>query len=250
MNKIFVSKDKVISESASVLIDENKINFLDDGIYSLEYIDIDNIELVINVCNNVKATLIDSWFLGDIKVNNKYVISNGELIVNKFYNNLSVDEKIDIYLYESGKIDYRFSNICKNIENYKININHNGIATVSNINNKSISLDSSKLNFEINSVVAKEFAKSQLNQNTRIVTFGESDAKVSPNMYIDCDDVEARHGSIIGTFKDDLIFYLMSRGISYNDAIKLLVKGYLFSNVDADIGLREKILNVIDMYWR
>ena len=46
-----------------------------------------------------------------------------------------------------------------------------------------------------------------------------------------------------------MVFYLMSRGIEYNDAIKLLVKGYLFSNVDADSYLREKILNVIDKYW-
>jgi len=47
-----------------------------------------------------------------------------------------------------------------------------------------------------------------------------------------------------------MVFYLMSRGIEYNDAIKLLIKGYLFSNINADSSLREKILNVIDMYWR
>ena len=111
-------------------------------------------------------------------------------------------------------------------------------------------MDGSELNFVINSKVKKEYEKSVLDQNTRIVTLGDSDAKISPNMFIDCDDVEARHGSIIGTFKDDMVFYLMSRGIEYNDAIELLVKGFLFSNVDADSSLREKILNVIDMYWR
>ena len=42
----------------------------------------------------------------------------------------------------------------------------------------------------------------------------------------------------------------MSRGISYNDCIKLLVKGYLFSNIDVDNVLRERIINVIDKYWR
>ena len=94
-----------------------------------------------------------------------------------------------------------------------------------------------------------EFIKSKLDQNTRIVTLGDSDAKVSPNMFIDCDDIEARHGSVVGTFKDELVFYLMSRGIEYNDCIKLLVKGFLFSNIDVNNKMRERILNVIDMYW-
>ena len=54
---------------------------------------------------------------------------------------------------------------------------------------------------------------------------GECDTKISPNMFIDLDDVIAKHGSAIGTFKDDQVFYLMSKGINYNDALKLLIKG-------------------------
>ena len=123
-------------------------------------------------------------------------------------------------------------------------------STSSNVCNKSIAMEGSTLNFVINSIVGKEYEKSILNQSTRIVTLGESNSHISPNMYIDCDDVEARHGSVIGTFKDDLVFYLMSRGIEYSDSIKLLIKGYLLSNVDTDSNLREKIFNVIDMYWR
>ena len=206
--------------------------------------------MCIRIDNEIKAILYESSFLEDIIVNNRYIINSGELRVNKFYNNNSVYENIDIDLYSMGKIDYKFSNICKNNEIYTININHKGIGTVSNINNKSIAMDGSKLDFVINSIVEKEYEKSVLNQNTRIVTFGLCDTKISPNMFIDCDDIEARHGSVVGTFKDDMVFYLMSRGISYNDAIKLLIKGYLFSNVDADNSLKEKIINIIDMYWR
>jgi len=251
MNKILVSSNKIISDSKSVLIDNNRIKLLNSGMYLLEYEDIDNINLCIEIDNNVDAVLYESCFLDDINVNNKYIINEGFLRVNKFYNNKSVLENIDIDLCSvNSKIDYRFSNICKNKESYIININHNNKSTVSNISNKSIAMDGSKLEFIINSIVKKEYEKSILDQTTRIVTIGNSDAKISPNMYIDCDDVEARHGSVVGTFKDDLVFYLMSRGIEYNDCIKLLVKGYLFSNVDTDNMMREKILNVIDMYWR
>ena len=250
MNKILISKDKIISNSDKVLVNGNVIKILASDTYLLEYENINEINLCISVMDGINVTLYESCFLDNIKVNNKYIVDGGFLCVNKFYNNDSVLENIDIDLFNTGRIDYKFSNICKNNESYVININHNGVGTVSSINNKSIAMDSSKIDFVINSRVGKKYEKSVLDQNTRIVTLGNCDAKISPNMYIDCDDIEARHGSVIGTFKDDMVFYLMSRGIEYSEAIKLLVKGYLFSNIDTDNGLREKILNVIDMYWR
>ena len=252
MNKIFVSRDRIICDSDRVRIDNNVIELLDSDIYLLEYRDIEDIKLDILVDNNVKAILFESSFLDNsINVSNKYIIKNGELKVNKFYDNESVNEEIEIDLLEEySKIDYKFSNICKNEESYLININHKNKNTVSNINNKSITIDGAKLNFVINSIVGKEHIGSVLDQNTRIVTLGNSDGMISPNMFIDCDDIEARHGSVIGTFKDEMVFYLMSRGIEYNDCIKLLVKGYLFSNIDSMNEIREKILEVIDRYWR
>ena len=67
---------------------------------------------------------------------------------------------------------------------------------------------------------------------------------------IDSYDVVAKHGSVVGTVNEDIMFYLMSRGISYNDALKLVIKGYLFSNVINDLNIKARILKVIDMYWR
>ena len=251
MNKILVSRDKIITDSDSVLVDGNVIKFLDSDIYMIEYVDIEDINIYMCVDNWIDVRLYESSFLDRINVNNKYVIRNGSLSVNKFYDTFNVCENIDIdLLCESSKIDYRFSNICRGVEDYVININHNCKNTVSSINNKSIAMDGSKINFVINSRVGKEYENSILDQNTRVVTLGDSDTKISPNMYIDCDDIEARHGSVIGTFKDEMVFYLMSRGITYSDSIKLLVKGYLFSNIDVDNVLRERIINVIDKYWR
>ena len=251
MNKIFVSRDKIITDSDNVLIDRNIIKFLDSDIYMIEYVDIEDINISICIDNGIDVILYESSFLDKINVNNKYVVRKGSLSVNKFYDTLNVNENIDIDLvYEYSKIDYRFSNICRGVEDYVININHNCKNTVSSINNKSIAMDGSKINFVINSRVGKEYENSILDQNTRIVTIGNCEAKISPNMFIDLDNVEARHGSVIGTFKDEMVFYLMSRGISYSDSIKLLVKGYLFSNIDVDNVLRERIINVIDKYWR
>lgn len=251
MNKILVSRNNIVSNSDKVIINNGNISFISSGVYLIEYVDCSKIDLCIEIDNNIDVVLYEGAFLGNIVVNNNYVIRNGSLKVNKFYNNDSVKENINISLCNIGsKIDYKFSNICKGNESYIININHNNKNTVSNISNKSIGMDNCKLDFVINSNVSKEYVGSILNQNTRIVTIGICDTSVSPNMYIDCDDVEARHGSVIGTFNEEMLFYLMSRGISYDDSIKLLVKGYLFSNIEIDNMFREKIISIIDEYWR
>lgn len=250
MNKILVSRDNIISRVNNVLVNDNRIIFMESGKYFLGY-DSNDINLNIEVDNYVDVILYESSFDKDLVVNNKYIVKNGSLVVNKFYSNESVDEKIDILLCNNkSKIDYKFSNICKNKEEYIINIYHNSKNTVSNIMNKSIAMSNSKIDFIINSNVLKEYDGSILDQNTRIITIGDCEAKICPNMYIDCDDVEARHGSVVGTFKEEMLFYLMSRGIEYNDAVKLLVKGFLFSNIELDNELREKEFKIIDKYWR
>lgn len=248
MNKIIVDRNIISSNIDGVIVDKNIITFNKDGFYEIEYINSDNIEITFVI--NTSIELLESSFDNDLIVNNKYIVNEGSLSVIKFYNNKNVSENIDIDLCNNhSKIDYRFSNICRGKEDYIININHNCKDTISNINNKSIALDDSNVSFVINSNVGKEYSGSILDQNTRIVTMGECDTKISPNMFIDIDSVEARHGSVIGTFKDEQVFYLMSKGINYIDSLKLLIKGYLFSNIPVNGDIKKKIMDIIDEYW-
>ena len=155
MNKILIDRDKILYDSLKVNVDDNKINFLESGLYSIEYENIDKVNYCFNVSDNKEVVLLESSFSNDLIVDNKYIVDNSNLIINKFYDNNSVLENIDIELYSNGKISYKFSNICKNTESYNININHNGIGTISNISNKSIAMNSSKLDFVINSIVVE-----------------------------------------------------------------------------------------------
>ena len=84
-----------------------------------------------------------------------------------------------------------------------------------------------------------------MEQNSRILTLGDVNAKIIPNMFIEENNVEARHGSIISSFDEEEVFYLMSRGISREESINLLIKGFLFSNMKADLEKREFIMNSI-----
>ena len=48
-----------------------------------------------------------------------------------------------------------------------------------------------------------------------------------PELEIYADDVKCSHGSTSGRIDQDSLYYLMSRGLSHEDSIKLLVKGFL-----------------------
>ena len=53
----------------------------------------------------------------------------------------------------------------------------------------------------------------------------ESNSK--PELEIFADDVTCAHGATIGELDKDQFFYLLSRGISYNEARDILIKAYL-----------------------
>ena len=74
-------------------------------------------------------------------------------------------------------------------------------------------------------------------------------SEIKPNLYIDCSDVEASHSALIDKFTFDEIFYLQSRGISYDEALKLLIKGFLLSDI-SDSNLIKYINKIFNSIWR
>ncbi len=55
-----------------------------------------------------------------------------------------------------------------------------------------------------------------------------SEFNAKPELEIYADDVKCSHGSTSGSMDEDSIYYLMTRGISRADAVKLLTKAFLF----------------------
>ena len=101
-------------------------------------------------------------------------------------------------------------------------------------------------NFDINSYVENKILDCYLNQSTKIITLGDSNNKINPNMFTHDNSVTAIHASVIGNVNEEELFYLMSRGISYNEAIKIIIKGIILSNINPNMEYREKILNILE----
>ena len=123
-----------------------------------------------------------------------------------------------------------------------ININENIIYSINKIfyefffsnwfkTNSSRKEDSSNY-FDINSYVKNSTIDTYLNQSTKIITLGDSDNRINPNMYTHDNSTTAIHSSVVGNVNEEELFYLMSRGISYENSIKLIVKGNILSNIE------------------
>ena len=65
-----------------------------------------------------------------------------------------------------------------------------------------------------------------------IILDKESEFDSKPELEIYADDVKCSHGSTSGNLDEDSIFYLMSRGLSRNEAKKLLIQGFLIDAIE------------------
>ena len=74
-----------------------------------------------------------------------------------------------------------------------------------------------------------------------------SEFNAKPELEIYADDVKCSHGSASGSLNEDSIFYLMSRGLSYQQSKELLINGFLLDVIDkiTDSEIRNLIKNII-----
>ena len=70
-----------------------------------------------------------------------------------------------------------------------------------------------------------------------------------PELEIYADDVKCSHGSASGSLNQDSIFYLMSRGLNYEEAKELLINGFLLDVVEkiTDNEIKNLIKNIMGL---
>lgn len=112
--------------------------------------------------------------------------------------------------------------------NSKIEIFHNAKHTESNLANYAISKDQATLLLNNNATIKKGCSLSVAHQSTKGLTLSKTaKIKALPNLYIDEYDVIANHACSIGSINKEDLFYLMSRGMTQEEASKIIVMGYV-----------------------
>ncbi len=76
-----------------------------------------------------------------------------------------------------------------------------------------------------------------------------SEFNAKPELEIYADDVKCSHGSASGSLDENSIFYLMSRGLNYQQSKELLINGFLMDVVEkiTDLEIKNLIINIFGL---
>jgi len=113
---------------------------------------------------------------------------------------------------------------------------------------KSILDDSSKAVYQGKIFVNSEAQKTDGYQLSKAILLDKaSEFNAKPELEIYADDVKCSHGSASGSLNEDSIFYLMSRGLSYQQSKELLINGFLLDVIEkiTDSEIKHLIKNLI-----
>lgn len=172
------------------------------------------------------------------------ISENSKLIIYQY--GIDIDNNIIINLNgENASIEYHYSNINYKDHKYKIEVNHNSSKTISNIYNHGINVNDNKLDFDITGYIPNTSLKCECNQKNQILNIKDGKSTILPKLLIDNYDVVSSHSAYIGKFKDELLFYLMSRGISEKVSYDLLIKSFLVNGCN-NTEIIEKLDKEID----
>lgn len=264
MNKIRIVDSKIeeslvnktidcefISKSDKFLIDSLKLKIKEDTDLELdiEVTDNNKIDIFINVLKGVKVNICEYITAPNVKVQYKYYLEENSNINIKKINNTTSIKEYDIVNLNGENASFRriLKTISTSYQKYDMLIYHNAKYTKSDLINHGVNILDGNLTFNVSTFVPENISGCYANQSNRIINLTDNKCKISPNMYIDCFDVTANHSAFIGTFKDSELFYLQSRGIPTKEATKLLIKGFLTSELDED--QKEKYKNILNKYW-
>ena len=200
--------------------------------------------IIINMLNNKSNNFLSiENTLEENAILNYYVIDfGGQTSITNWYSNIIGEEsKANINTIYLGKDNQLFD------INYISDLN--GKKSSTNIEVQGALKDEAKKNFKgtINFIKGCKKAKGDENEFCTLLS-DKAKSKALPMLLCTEEDVEGNHSTACGKVDEMQLFYMMSRGIDYQDAIKLLVKAR-FNNILENIEikeLKEEILEEID----
>ncbi len=255
-NKDLVSKN--INLKVDILLEENSslklIEFSSDksntNFININYnFDVQKNSILKNykIDNNSNSNL--KYFFNNINQNTNsvseiFLLSSGsEFIKNEINCNLN------------GKYASAFVNgvfILNETKHHEIktNINHVVEDTKSYQLIKGVLEDTSKAVYQGKIFVDSKAQKTDGYQLSKAILLNENtEFNAKPELEIYADDVKCSHGSASGSLNEDSIFYLMSRGLNYQEAKKLLINGFLLDVVEkiTDSEIKNLIKNIMSL---
>lgn len=201
------------------------------------------VELYVKKNAKLRYSTIENWSKNMYNLNTKRaIVEEGgtvEWVSGSFGSHVGYLYPMTILKGDNSKMEFTgvtFAGEGQNLDT-GAKVVHTGKNTSSYINTKSISKSGGTSTFRSSVVVQKQAhgAKSAVScESLMLDSLSRSDT--IPAMDIRCKDCAVGHEAKIGSISDDTVFYLMSRGMSEEDARALIVSGFA-DNVSKELPL-------------
>ena len=180
----------------------------------------------------------------DTKKDYKYNICEDTII---YHFSINSSSNVEVNLVTEGvTLHYYYNNINYDNNHFNIEVHHMKSNTHSELYNHGVNISNKKLDYHVEGIVPKESSKCICNQENQIINMSDGKSTIFPNLLIDNYDVESNHAAYIGKFSEDKIFYMMSRGITREEAERLLLNGFLINSDSIDLGQIELFIKEIE----
>ena len=197
----------------------------------LEYTDFSDLKIELSEGSNLLLKLANFKENTDIKIYGKVGKNAGISVVFADFSKdfTRISSQIDL-AEEGANCDWHLATLAnkKDDKTFDISFKHIVGKTTSVMDNYGVARDDSKIVFSGVSHITEGAKKSNAKQNAKIIVFDkDSQGVASPILRIDENEVQASHGAVVGQLNSDHMFYLMSRGLTRDDARTLITLGYL-----------------------
>ena len=201
--------------------------------YKIDYKLNSNIKYFFNNINLEHNSIAETFIFS---TGSKFIKNEINCNLNDKYSSAFINGIINLKDDQHHEIKTNINHLAENTKSYQL------IKSVLNNNSKGVYQGKIFVNSKAQKTDGYQLSKALLlNENT------EFDAK--PELEIYADDVKCSHGSTSGNLDEDAIFYLMSRGLNYQQSRKLLINGFLLDVVEkvTDLEVKDLITNIMEI---
>ncbi|NRW33516.1 Fe-S cluster assembly protein SufB [Clostridium beijerinckii] len=225
-------------EHTLIIVDEGaKLHFIEGCSapkYSVTNLHAGCVELYVKEGATLRYSTIENWSKNMLNLNTKRAIveKNGiiEWVSGSFGSQISMLYPMSILKGEGARAEFTgvsFAGKGQNLDT-GAKVIHAAPNTSSTINSKSISRNGGKATYRgVLKVNSNAYNSKSMVSCESLMLDNKSKSDTIPVIDLLNDDVEIGHEAKIGKISDDSIFYLMTRGISEDEAKSMIVRGFV-----------------------
>lgn len=220
MNKIIVSQEKEVinKEEVWLSITKEEVSLIIQGdVVIYDYpVDAKTKKVHLTLCDN--ATL--HYF--------------------RFTKELEEDIHYEITSSHNAKLSFQYSLISTHDNHITINNIMKGNHAKSNIVVKAVA-NGGTVHLNANGSILDRTKENDFTENLRILMQNDQEQSVIPDLEVATNEVVANHFTTISSIDEESLFYLMSKGLSKDEASSLIKDGFLMHGMPRDTEFYERI---------